>query len=59
MSTAGIEPDPEIQPVVARYEARLDEELGVPVGTTTVTLDSAERITTEQLVEFLRSAARS
>lgn len=40
VSTAGIEPDPEIQPVVARYEARLDEELGVPVGTTTVTLDS-------------------
>jgi 2',3'-cyclic-nucleotide 2'-phosphodiesterase (5'-nucleotidase family) len=38
--TAGVEPDPEIQAVVARYEARLDEELSVPVGTTTVALDT-------------------
>ncbi len=40
LSTAGVEPDPKIQPVVARYEAKLDEELSVPVGTATVTLDT-------------------
>ena len=40
VSTAGVEPDPEIAAVVARYEAQLDQELAVPVGTTTVVLDS-------------------
>jgi 5'-nucleotidase / UDP-sugar diphosphatase len=39
-STAGVEPDPEIAAVVARYEAQLDQELALPVGTTTVMLDS-------------------
>jgi 2',3'-cyclic-nucleotide 2'-phosphodiesterase (5'-nucleotidase family) len=38
--TAGVEPDPEIKAVVDRYEDQLDEELLVPVGTTTVALDS-------------------
>jgi 5'-nucleotidase / UDP-sugar diphosphatase len=40
LSTAGVEPDPELAAVVARYEAQLDQELALPVGTTTVMLDS-------------------
>jgi 2',3'-cyclic-nucleotide 2'-phosphodiesterase (5'-nucleotidase family) len=40
LSTAGVEPDGEIKAVVDRYEDKLDEALGVPVGTTTVELDS-------------------
>jgi 2',3'-cyclic-nucleotide 2'-phosphodiesterase (5'-nucleotidase family) len=40
ISTAGVEPEPEIAAVVARYEAQLDQELALPVGTTTVMLDS-------------------
>ncbi len=39
-STAGVAPHPEIKKIVTAYEARLDEELGQPVGTTTVVLDS-------------------
>ena len=44
VSTAGVAPDPKIQPVVARYEAKLDEQLAVPVGTATVTLDTRRSI---------------
>ncbi|HSA80085.1 MAG TPA: 5'-nucleotidase C-terminal domain-containing protein [Geminicoccaceae bacterium] len=40
LTTAGIAPDPEVKAVVDRYEAELDEQLNVPVGTTTVELDS-------------------
>jgi 5'-nucleotidase/UDP-sugar diphosphatase len=40
LSTAGVAPDPEVQAVVDKYNAQLDQELGVPVGTTTVELDS-------------------
>ena len=40
ISTAGVEPDPEVQAVVARYEEQLDQEFALPVGTTTVMLDS-------------------
>ena len=40
LSTAGVAPDPEIQAVVERYNAELDAELEVPVGTTDVALDS-------------------
>jgi 5'-nucleotidase / UDP-sugar diphosphatase len=40
LSTAGVEPEPEIQAVGERYDQQLDEELGQPVGTTTVELDS-------------------
>jgi 2',3'-cyclic-nucleotide 2'-phosphodiesterase (5'-nucleotidase family) len=40
LPTAGIAPDPEIKAVVDRYNAELDEELDVPVGTTIVALDS-------------------
>lgn len=40
LSTAGVAPDPEIKAVVDRYEAELDQQLNVPVGTTTVALDS-------------------
>jgi 2',3'-cyclic-nucleotide 2'-phosphodiesterase (5'-nucleotidase family) len=38
--TAGVAPDPAIQAVVARWEQKLDQELGVPVGQTAVELDS-------------------
>ena len=40
VSTSGITPDPEIAALVARHEKTLDEKLAVPVGTTTVALDS-------------------
>ena len=40
LSTAGVAPHPEIKKIVARYEARLDKELGQPVGKTAVMLDS-------------------
>jgi 5'-nucleotidase / UDP-sugar diphosphatase len=40
LSTAGVAPDPEIQAVVDHYQADLDQELGQPVGTTSVLLDS-------------------
>jgi 5'-nucleotidase/UDP-sugar diphosphatase len=40
LSTAGVEPDPKIEAVVSRYENQLDKELAVPVGTTTVMLDT-------------------
>jgi 5'-nucleotidase/UDP-sugar diphosphatase len=39
-STAGVAPDVEIKAVVDRYDDQLDEELAVPVGTTSVRLDS-------------------
>jgi 5'-nucleotidase/UDP-sugar diphosphatase len=44
LSTAGVAPDPETKVVVDRYEDRLDEELGMPVGTTTVELDTRREI---------------
>jgi 5'-nucleotidase / UDP-sugar diphosphatase len=40
LSTTGVEPDPKIEAVVTRYENQLDKELAVPVGTTTVMLDT-------------------
>jgi 2',3'-cyclic-nucleotide 2'-phosphodiesterase (5'-nucleotidase family) len=40
LSTAGVAPHPEIKEIVNTYEARLDKELGQPVGTTAVALDS-------------------
>ncbi len=40
LTTRGVTPDPEIKKIVDAYEARLDKELGQPVGTTTVMLDS-------------------
>jgi 2',3'-cyclic-nucleotide 2'-phosphodiesterase (5'-nucleotidase family) len=49
LSTAGVAPDPEIQAVVDHYQALLDQDLGQPVGTTTVLLDS--RRSTVRLAE--------
>ncbi len=40
LSTAGVTPDPEIARIVAGPEKSLDEKLSVPVGKTTVLLDS-------------------
>ena len=40
ISTAGIEPQPEIQALVDAHTATLDEELNVIIGETTVELDS-------------------
>ncbi len=40
LSTAGVEPQPEIAAIVARWEEKLDAELGVPVGRTLVELDT-------------------
>lgn len=40
VSSVGVEPDPDIQAIVNAYNQELDEDLNVPVGTTTVELDS-------------------
>ena len=40
IATAGVAPDPEIKGVVDAYNAELDKDLDVPVGTTTTALDS-------------------
>lgn len=40
VATAGVEPDPEVAAVVARWEERLGEELSLPVGETAVELDT-------------------
>ncbi len=40
ISTRGVEPHPEIAALVATYEAQLDEQLNVPVGTTGTALES-------------------
>ncbi len=40
VATAGVAPDPEIQAVVARWNATLDAELAQPVGRTMVELDT-------------------
>ena len=40
VSSIGVEPDSDIQAVVDAYNHELDEDLDVPVGTTTVELDS-------------------
>ncbi len=37
---SGIAPDPEVAAIVARWNAKLDEELGVAIGTATVELDT-------------------
>ncbi|MCY4451904.1 MAG: 5'-nucleotidase C-terminal domain-containing protein [Immundisolibacterales bacterium] len=40
IATAGVAPDPDVQALVDKYEARLDEELGVVIGRTAVEIDS-------------------
>lgn len=40
ISTAGVEPDPEIVPIVQKFEAELDAKLNVVVGKTETSLDS-------------------
>ncbi len=40
LSTAGVAPDPEVGALVAKNEAALDEKLAVPVGKTSVMLDT-------------------
>jgi 5'-nucleotidase/UDP-sugar diphosphatase len=40
IDTATVTPDPEVAAAVARYEAELSREMDVPLGTTTVELDS-------------------
>ena len=40
LATAGVAPDPEIQAVVERWNATLDQELAQPVGSTRVELDT-------------------
>ena len=40
LSTAGVAPDPEVGALVAKHEAALDEKLAVPVGKTSVMLDT-------------------
>ena len=40
ISTAAVAPDPEIKAIVDKHNATLDEQLNVPVGKTTVELDS-------------------
>lgn len=40
ISTAGVEPHPAVNKIVAAHEAKLDEQLGAVVGTTETALDS-------------------
>ena len=40
VTTAGVTPDPTVAAIVKQYEDKLDENLKVAVGTTTVVLDS-------------------
>ena len=40
VTTAGVAPDPDVQPLVDRQNAMLDEELNVVIGTTAVELDT-------------------
>ena len=40
ISTAGVEPDPEIAAIVQKFEADLDAELNIVIGTTETELDS-------------------
>lgn len=40
VSTRGVEPHPDIAPMVATYETRLDEQLNVEIGTTETALES-------------------
>ena len=40
VTTAGVVPDPDVQPLVDRQNAMLDEELNVVIGTTAVELDT-------------------
>ena len=40
VTTAGVAPDPGVQALVDKHEARLDEELAVVIGATSVELDS-------------------
>ena len=40
VTTAGVAPDPGVQALVDEHEAKLDEELAVVIGTTSVELDS-------------------
>ncbi len=40
VTTAGVAPDPDVQPLVDRRNATLDEELNVVIGTTAVELDT-------------------
>ena len=61
LSTAGVAPDPEIQAVVDHYQAELDEDLGQPVGTTTVLLDtrrSTVRIAESNFGDLIADAMR-
>ncbi len=62
LSTAGVAPDPEIQVVVDHYQAELDQELGQPVGTTTVLLDSrrsAVRVAESNVGDLIADAIRT
>ena len=62
LSTAGVAPDPEIQAVVDRYDAELDEELNVAVGKTTVELDSRRttvRTTESNFADLVADAMRT
>jgi 5'-nucleotidase/UDP-sugar diphosphatase len=62
LSTAGVAPDPEIRAAVEQYQALLDEELGKPVGTTTVLLDtrrSTVRVAESNFGDLVADAIRA
>lgn len=48
VSTAGVAPDPDIAAIVKRHEDKLNAELDVPVGRTTVPLDSRRAVVRRQ-----------
>jgi 5'-nucleotidase / UDP-sugar diphosphatase len=62
LSTAGVKPDPEIQAAIDQYQAKLDQELGQPVGITTVLLDSRRstvRVAESNLGDLIADAIRA
>ena len=62
LSTAGVAPQAEIQAAVDGYQAKLDEELGVEVGMTTVELDtqrSTVRTTESNFANLISDAIRA
>jgi 5'-nucleotidase/UDP-sugar diphosphatase len=62
LSTAGVAPDPDLEAVVDGYQSELDQELGQPVRTTTVLLDtrrSTVRVAESNFADLVADAMRA
>jgi 2',3'-cyclic-nucleotide 2'-phosphodiesterase (5'-nucleotidase family) len=52
MVVEGVTPDPQVQALVEQYQATLDKELGQPIGTTEVALDTRRASVRSQETNF-------